>query len=315
MGSPENDKATPSRRVLVKLMRLGLNMNKLRRDVRIEAINAPITWTPPQQIFRRRRPLARTIVFLDLPEDVMYCPLCLKYPPSYVLASLTGANHYYSPRRTRSAASGTRRPIFCHGYTVDDNTKFGGSREALGDLGGLKDERRILKHEGVLHLPIRPAVLLEPSPFAVLGGGKYILSFFFVASQNIKGLGCWVVDDSFSGMYRSALPSHNIRDFEAEVLDGGEHANSVLYVGKETLDPIGPEPGREKWTEFPSGTHPRLLDSRLDFRHAPRDQARRHHLSFWFMDTGGTIQYGQSCATSSAYERCRGKGVSAQENG
>ncbi|KAJ7080105.1 hypothetical protein C8R44DRAFT_895489 [Mycena epipterygia] len=35
----------------------------------------------------------------------------------------------------------------------------------------------------------------------------------------------------------STLPSHNIRDFEAEVLEGGEHANNVLYVDKETLDP------------------------------------------------------------------------------
>ncbi|KAJ7085526.1 hypothetical protein C8R44DRAFT_752778 [Mycena epipterygia] len=53
-----------------------------------------------------------------------------------------------------------------------------------------------------------------------------------------KVFGCWrVADDSFVRMYRSTLPSQKIRDFEAEVLYGGEHANIALCVGKGTVDP------------------------------------------------------------------------------
>ncbi|KAJ7080100.1 hypothetical protein C8R44DRAFT_824431 [Mycena epipterygia] len=83
----------------------------------------------------------------------------------------------------------------------------------------------------VLHLPIRDGNL------KILRGGKYVL-FCDVDAQDVQVLKCWrVADDSLLGTYRSGLPSHHIRYFEAEVLHGGEHANIVLCVCEGILDP------------------------------------------------------------------------------
>ncbi|KAJ7085531.1 hypothetical protein C8R44DRAFT_821395 [Mycena epipterygia] len=82
----------------------------------------------------------------------------------------------------------------------------------------------------VLHPSIHPTESVYRSKFTVLKGGKYVL-FCDRDAQGVPVLGCWrVADDSFVGIYRSALPFHNIRDFEAEVRDGGEHANIVLTL-------------------------------------------------------------------------------------
>ncbi|KAJ7144510.1 hypothetical protein C8R44DRAFT_865421 [Mycena epipterygia] len=90
----------------------------------------------------------------------------------------------------------------------------------------------------VLHPPIRPG-LLPPyrGTFKLLLGGKYVL-FCFRNAQDEPVLGCWrVADDSLLGTYRSGLPPQNIYDFDAEVLDGGESANIVMYVRTGTFDP------------------------------------------------------------------------------
>ncbi|KAJ7092227.1 hypothetical protein C8R44DRAFT_990332 [Mycena epipterygia] len=93
--------------------------------------------------------------------------------------------------------------------------------------------------------PIEPSVevVLHTSArhgnFKILQGGKYLL-FWDVDAEDVPFLGCWrVVDDSLLGTYRSSLPALVIRDFEAEVLHGGEHANIVICMDSRAVSNPG----------------------------------------------------------------------------
>ncbi|KAJ7114475.1 hypothetical protein C8R44DRAFT_855693, partial [Mycena epipterygia] len=84
----------------------------------------------------------------------------------------------------------------------------------------------------VLHPPVR-----RDAQVKILRGGRHVL-FCDVDAQGTGVLKCWrVADDSLVGTYRSGLPFHGVRSFEAEVLHGGDHANIVLCVYEDALDP------------------------------------------------------------------------------
>ncbi|KAJ7084720.1 hypothetical protein C8R44DRAFT_894149 [Mycena epipterygia] len=76
----------------------------------------------------------------------------------------------------------------------------------------------------VLHPPISP---VRPPPFCteVLRGGRHVL---FIDAHDAKRLNCWrVADNSLLGTYHGG---HDILDFAAEVLPGGERANIVIRM-------------------------------------------------------------------------------------
>ncbi|KAJ7139145.1 hypothetical protein C8R44DRAFT_727254 [Mycena epipterygia] len=200
------------------------------------------------RIFRRRPPPRTTLIFLDIPEDVIYCILCLCDISSVI--RISQANKYlhnlaFSPTVWMSIIGDLRH----RGFVDRPSTTVIRPMTTQSLVAVVKrlvmgpnawspppppprptSVSRILKKLG--RSQGRRASDPSQVQCTILRGGKYVL-FFVVDAQDLQILGCWrVADDSFVGIYRSALPSHSIRDFEAEVLDGGEHANIVL-----TLDP------------------------------------------------------------------------------
>ncbi|KAJ7126007.1 hypothetical protein C8R44DRAFT_979919 [Mycena epipterygia] len=77
----------------------------------------------------------------------------------------------------------------------------------------------------LLHPSIPSALPRRPLRTKILRGGNYAL---FYHGRGVEALGCWnVAEDSLVGTYRT---SSTIIDFAAEVLHGGERANIVIRL-------------------------------------------------------------------------------------